>query len=50
MAGYMNNASQQTTTRPMLQHMEDQYNKRIDDDITKLVDCFSDIIKIGEVS
>ncbi|CAO3594050.1 unnamed protein product [Absidia cylindrospora] len=49
MAGYMNNASQQTATRPMLQHMEDQYNKRIDDDITKLVDCFSDIIKIGEI-
>ncbi|ORZ24055.1 hypothetical protein BCR42DRAFT_316732 [Absidia repens] len=45
----MNNASQQSATRPMLQHMEDQYNKRIDDDITKLVDCFSDIIKIGEV-
>lgn len=45
---YMNPAPQ-TTTRSMLQHMEDQYNKRIDDDITKLVDCYSDIVKIGEV-
>lgn len=29
--------------------MEDQYNKRIDDDIAKLVDCFADIIRVGEV-
>ncbi|ORY96930.1 surfeit locus protein 5 subunit 22 of mediator complex-domain-containing protein [Syncephalastrum racemosum] len=28
--------------------MEDQYNKRIDDDIAKLVDCFADIIRVGE--
>lgn len=29
--------------------IEDQYNKRIDDDIGKLVDCFTDIVKVGEV-
>ncbi|SAM09471.1 hypothetical protein [Absidia glauca] len=46
---YMNSAPQ-TTSRSMLQHMEDQYNKRIDDDISKLVDCYSDIVKIGEIS
>ncbi|KAI8338996.1 surfeit locus protein 5 subunit 22 of mediator complex-domain-containing protein [Chlamydoabsidia padenii] len=49
MAGYMNPVSQ-TTTRSMLQHMEDQYNKRIDDDISKLVDCYNDIVKIGEIN
>ncbi|KAI8093544.1 uncharacterized protein BX664DRAFT_259866, partial [Halteromyces radiatus] len=47
MAAYTNMTTQ--STRSMLFHMEDQYNKRIDDDINKLVDCFGDIIKIGEV-
>ncbi|KAI7864104.1 hypothetical protein BDF14DRAFT_1732773 [Spinellus fusiger] len=39
----------QSGPRPIPLQVEDQYNKRIDDDIAKLVDCFSDIIKIGEV-
>lgn len=39
----------QTGPRPVLLQIEDQYNKRIDDDIGKLVDCFTDIVKVGEV-
>lgn len=39
----------QTGPRPVLLQIEDQYNKRIDDDVTKLVDCFTDIVKVGEV-
>lgn len=38
----------QTGPRPVLLQIEDQYNKRIDDDVTKLVDCFTDIVKVGE--
>ncbi|KAI8379606.1 uncharacterized protein BYT42DRAFT_593628 [Radiomyces spectabilis] len=38
-----------TAARPMLLQIEDQYNKRIDDDVAKLVDCFADIVKVGEV-
>ncbi|KAI8092167.1 surfeit locus protein 5 subunit 22 of mediator complex-domain-containing protein [Gilbertella persicaria] len=34
--------------RPVLLQIEDQYNKRIDDDVAKLVDCFTDIVKVGE--
>ncbi|KAF7731819.1 Mediator of RNA polymerase II transcription subunit 22 [Apophysomyces ossiformis] len=37
-----------SSTRPMLLQIEDKYNKRIDDDIAKLVDCFADIVKVGE--
>lgn len=39
----------QTGPRPVLLQIEDQYNKRIDDDVGKLVDCFTDIVKVGEV-
>ncbi|KAG1221198.1 hypothetical protein G6F35_006162 [Rhizopus arrhizus] len=34
--------------RPFLVQVDDQYNKRIDDDISKLVDCYTDIVRIGE--
>ncbi|KAI8073211.1 surfeit locus protein 5 subunit 22 of mediator complex-domain-containing protein [Gongronella butleri] len=50
MSNYMNTASSGTSSRPVLQHMEDQYNKRIDDDISKLVDCFTEIVKTGEIA
>ncbi|KAF1804379.1 hypothetical protein FB192DRAFT_1279700 [Mucor lusitanicus] len=39
----------QTGPKPVLVQIEDQYNKRIDDDIGKLVDCFTDIVKVGEI-
>jgi hypothetical protein len=42
-------AASQTGPRPVLLQIEDQFNKRIDDDVAKLVDCFTDIIKVGEV-
>jgi hypothetical protein len=49
----MTTLPQFTTTqvgpRPVLLQIEDQYNKRIDDDVAKLVDCFTDIVKVGEV-
>ncbi|CAO3644212.1 unnamed protein product [Mucor hiemalis] len=38
----------QTGPRPVLLQIENQYNKRIDDDVAKLVDCFTDIVKVGE--
>ncbi|GAA5801710.1 hypothetical protein HPULCUR_007162 [Helicostylum pulchrum] len=41
-------AATQTGPRPVLLQIEDQFNKRIDDDVGKLVDCFSDIVKVGE--
>ncbi|CAO3699624.1 hypothetical protein G6F70_008989 [Rhizopus microsporus] len=34
--------------RPFLAQVDDQLNKRIDDDTAKLVDCFTDIVRIGE--
>lgn len=40
---------QQTGPKPVLLHIEDQINKRIDDDVAKLVDCFTDIVKVGDV-
>lgn len=43
-------AATQTGPRPVLLQIEDQFNKRIDDDVVKLVDCFTDIVKVGEVS
>jgi hypothetical protein len=43
-------SSNNTNVRPVLLQIEDQYNKRIDDDIAKLVDCFADIVKVGEVT
>lgn len=43
-------AASQTGPRPVLLQIEDQFNKRIDDDVGKLVDCFSDIVKVGEVN
>jgi hypothetical protein len=42
-------SAQTSAPKPVLLQIEDQYNKRIDDDISKLVDCFSDIVKVGEV-
>jgi hypothetical protein len=39
----------QSGPRPVLLQIEDQINKRIDDDVAKLVDCFTDIVKVGEV-
>ncbi|KAI8889373.1 hypothetical protein K501DRAFT_320343 [Backusella circina FSU 941] len=42
------NTSNNTNVRPVLLQIEDQYNKRIDDDVAKLVDCFADIVKVGE--
>ncbi|KAI9362881.1 surfeit locus protein 5 subunit 22 of mediator complex-domain-containing protein [Pilaira anomala] len=41
-------AAAQTGPRPVLLQIEDQFNKRIDDDVGKLVDCFTDIVKVGE--
>ncbi|KAI8342222.1 surfeit locus protein 5 subunit 22 of mediator complex-domain-containing protein [Blakeslea trispora] len=37
-----------TGPRPVLLQIEDQYNKRIDDDVAKLVDCFTDVVKVSE--
>ncbi|CAO3606878.1 unnamed protein product [Cunninghamella echinulata] len=37
MAGYMNPTSGTASTRSTLLSVEDQYNKRIDDDISKLI-------------
>jgi hypothetical protein len=42
-------SSNNSNVRSVLLQIEDQYNKRIDDDIAKLVDCFADIVKVGEV-
>lgn len=42
-------STSQTGPKPVLVQIEEQYNKRIDDDIGKLVDCFTDIVKVGEV-
>ncbi|KAI9486408.1 MAG: surfeit locus protein 5 subunit 22 of mediator complex-domain-containing protein [Benjaminiella poitrasii] len=41
-------SSATSAPRPVLLQIEDQYNKRIDDDIAKLVDCFTDVVKVGE--
>lgn len=38
-----------SSARQTLVQAEEQYNKRIDDDVAKLVDCFSDIVRVGEV-
>ena len=43
-------ASGTASARQTLINAEEQYNKRIDDDISKLVDCFTDIVRVGEVS
>lgn len=43
-------STQTSAPKPVLLQVEDQYNKRIDDDISKLVDCFTDIVKVGEVN
>ncbi|OBZ83292.1 Mediator of RNA polymerase II transcription subunit 22 [Choanephora cucurbitarum] len=40
--------SSTTAPRPVLLQIEDQYNKRIDDDVAKLVDCFTDVVKVSE--
>lgn len=42
-------SSTKSAPRPFLAQVEDQYNKRIDDDVAKLVDCYTDIVRIGEV-
>lgn len=42
--------SSNKSARPFLVQVDDQYNKRIDDDISKLVDCYTDIVRIGEVT
>ncbi|KAG2217646.1 hypothetical protein INT45_004222 [Circinella minor] len=41
-------ASGTASARQTLINAEEQYNKRIDDDISKLVDCFTDIVRVGE--
>lgn len=41
-------SSNKSAPRPFLVQVDDQYNKRIDDDISKLVDCYTDIVRIGE--
>ncbi|KAG2206120.1 hypothetical protein INT47_003769 [Mucor saturninus] len=41
-------AATQSGPRPILLQIEEQFNKRIDEDVGKLVDCFSDIVKVGE--
>ncbi|KAI8983894.1 surfeit locus protein 5 subunit 22 of mediator complex-domain-containing protein [Pilobolus umbonatus] len=43
-----NSSNTQTGPRSVLLQIEDQYNKRIDDDVAKLVDCFVDVVKVGE--
>lgn len=43
-------SSNKSAPRPFLVQVDDQYNKRIDDDISKLVDCYTDIVRIGEVT
>ncbi|KAI7874200.1 hypothetical protein K492DRAFT_138148 [Lichtheimia hyalospora FSU 10163] len=45
----MSGQQPRSSARQTLIQAEEQYNKRIDDDVAKLVDCFSDIVRVGEV-
>jgi hypothetical protein len=44
-----NNPSQLGSNKPILVQLEEQYTKRVDDDVLKLVDSFADIIRVTEV-
>lgn len=45
-----NNPAQLGGNKPILLQLEEQYTKRVDDDVLKLVDSFADIIRVTEVS
>jgi hypothetical protein len=42
--------SQLGGNKPILLQLEEQYTKRVDDDVLKLVDSFADIIRVTEVN
>ncbi|GAB5592470.1 hypothetical protein Unana1_07370 [Umbelopsis nana] len=44
-----NNPSQLGSNKPILVQLEEQYTKRVDDDVLKLVDSFADIIRVTEI-
>ncbi|CAO3666572.1 unnamed protein product [Umbelopsis vinacea] len=41
--------SQLGGNKPILLQLEEQYTKRVDDDVLKLVDSFADIIRVTEI-
>jgi hypothetical protein len=45
-----NNPAQAGGSKPILLQLEEQYTKRVDDDVLKLVDSFADIIRVAEVA
>jgi hypothetical protein len=45
-----NNPAQAASSKPILLQLEEQYTKRVDDDVLKLVDSFADIIRVTEVT
>jgi hypothetical protein len=45
-----NNPAQLGGNKPILLQLEEQYTKRVDDDVLKLVDSFADIVRVTEVS
>ncbi|CAM0135039.1 unnamed protein product [Umbelopsis sp. WA50703] len=44
-----NNPAQAGGSKPILLQLEEQYTKRVDDDVLKLVDSFADIIRVAEI-
>ncbi|KAG2186068.1 hypothetical protein INT43_002506 [Umbelopsis isabellina] len=44
-----NNPAQAASSKPILLQLEEQYTKRVDDDVLKLVDSFADIIRVTEI-
>ncbi|KAJ2962907.1 hypothetical protein NQZ79_g1932 [Umbelopsis isabellina] len=44
-----NNPAQAASNKPILLQLEEQYTKRVDDDVLKLVDSFADIIRVTEI-
>ncbi|KAI9279959.1 surfeit locus protein 5 subunit 22 of mediator complex-domain-containing protein [Umbelopsis sp. AD052] len=44
-----NNPAQLGGNKPILLQLEEQYTKRVDDDVLKLVDSFADIVRVTEI-
>ncbi|KAI8577443.1 hypothetical protein K450DRAFT_251662 [Umbelopsis ramanniana AG] len=43
------NPAQLGGNKPILLQLEEQYTKRVDDDVLKLVDSFADIVRVTEI-
>ncbi|KAH8549591.1 hypothetical protein BGW37DRAFT_428893 [Umbelopsis sp. PMI_123] len=43
------NPAQLGGNKPILLQLEEQYSKRVDDDVLKLVDSFADIVRVTEI-